>query len=113
MRLADQAGLGKVPEVGFYDSAELNALATGPSKSCALVALSLGLLRSMNKSELEGVLAHEVAHIANGDMVTMTLVQGVVNAIVMFFCPHHGMGDKSASGRPQARLRASRDGAGV
>ena len=85
MRLADQAGLGKAPEVGLYDSAELNAFATGPSKSRALVAVSSGLLRSMNKSEVEGVLAHEVAHIANGDMVTMTLVQGVVNAFVMFF----------------------------
>jgi heat shock protein HtpX len=79
-----QAGLPKMPEVGVYDSPELNAFATGPTKSRALVAVSTGLLRSMNKAEVEGVLAHEVAHIANGDMVTMTLIQGIVNAFVMF-----------------------------
>lgn len=79
-----QAGLPKMPEVGVYDSPELNAFATGPTKSRALVAVSTGLLRSMDKSEVEGVLAHEVAHISNGDMVTMTLIQGIVNAFVMF-----------------------------
>jgi heat shock protein HtpX len=84
-RLADQAGLPNIPEVGVFDSADPNAFATGPSKSKALVAVSSGLLKTMNRSEVEGVLAHEVAHIANGDMVTMTLVQGVVNAFVMFF----------------------------
>jgi heat shock protein HtpX len=73
-----------MPEVGIYDSAEVNAFATGPSKSRSLVAVSSGLLRSMRREEVEGVLAHEVAHIANGDMVTMTLLQGVVNAFVMF-----------------------------
>ncbi len=82
--LARRAGLPAMPEVGIYDSPEPNAFATGPTRSHALVAVSMGLLESMNKNELEGVLAHEVAHIANGDMVTMTLVQGVVNAFVMF-----------------------------
>ena len=73
-----------MPEVGIYPSGEVNAFATGPSKSRSLVAVSNGLLRSMSRPEVEGVLAHEVAHIANGDMVTMTLLQGVVNAFVMF-----------------------------
>src|SRR5688572_26761809 len=83
-RLTRQASL-PMPEVGVYDSAEVNAFATGPSKSRSLVAVSSGLMRSMRKDEVEGVLAHEVAHIANGDMVTMTLLQGVINAFVMFF----------------------------
>lgn len=82
--LAKMAGLPKMPEVGIYESDELNAFATGPTKSRALVAVSTGLLQRMNQQEVDGVLAHEVAHIANGDMVTMTLIQGVVNAIVMF-----------------------------
>ncbi|MES2525679.1 MAG: protease HtpX [Bdellovibrionota bacterium] len=83
--LAKQAGLTKMPEVGVYQSPEVNAFATGPSKNNSLVAVSTGLLSQMNADEVEGVLAHEVAHIANGDMVTMALVQGVVNAFVMFF----------------------------
>lgn len=83
--LAKQAGLTKMPEVGVYQSPEVNAFATGPSKNNSLVAVSTGLLSQMNSNEVEGVLAHEVAHIANGDMVTMALVQGVVNAFVMFF----------------------------
>ena len=82
-RLTQQANL-PMPEVGVYDSPEVNAFATGPSKSRSLVAVSQGLMRSMRREEVEGVLAHEVAHIANGDMVTMTLLQGVVNAFVMF-----------------------------
>ncbi|MCC2678086.1 MAG: hypothetical protein K0R29_662 [Pseudobdellovibrio sp.] len=82
--LARQAGIEKMPEVGYYEAAELNAFATGPTKNRSLVAVSTGLMRGMNEAELEGVLAHEVAHIANGDMVTMTLIQGVVNAFVMF-----------------------------
>jgi heat shock protein HtpX len=82
-RLTQQANL-PMPEVGFYESAEVNAFATGPSKRKSLVAISSGLLRSMRREEVEGVLAHEVAHIQNGDMVTMTLIQGVVNAFVMF-----------------------------
>jgi heat shock protein HtpX len=83
-RLAQKAGLPAMPEVGVYDSPEINAFATGPSKSRSLVAVSTGLLRRMDRDEMEGVLGHEVAHIANGDMVTMTLIQGVVNAFVMF-----------------------------
>jgi heat shock protein HtpX len=82
-RLTRQANL-PMPEVGIYQSGEVNAFATGPSKSRSLVAVSSGLLRSMRPEEVEGVLAHEVAHIANGDMVTMTLLQGIVNAFVMF-----------------------------
>ena len=82
--LTRKAGL-PMPEVGIYDSAEVNAFATGPSKNRSLVAVSSGLLRSMRREEVAGVLAHEVAHIANGDMVTLTLIQGVVNAFVMFF----------------------------
>jgi heat shock protein HtpX len=80
----DRAGL-PMPEVGIYESPEVNAFATGPSKRRSLVAVSSGLLRSMQRDEVEGVLAHEVSHIANGDMVTMTLIQGVVNAFVLFF----------------------------
>ncbi|MEN9574504.1 MAG: hypothetical protein RL514_2359 [Verrucomicrobiota bacterium] len=81
---AQRAGLPKMPEVGIYDSPEVNAFATGPSKSRSLVAVSTGLLHHMNRTETEGVVAHEIAHIANGDMVTMTLVQGIINAFVMF-----------------------------
>lgn len=80
---AQKAGLRKMPEVGIYPAREMNAFATGPSKNNSLVAVSSGLLESMNKDEVEGVIGHEVAHIANGDMVTMTLIQGVVNTIVM------------------------------
>lgn len=83
--MAKQAGIEKMPEVGVYHSPEVNAFATGPSKNNALVAVSTGLLNQMNTDEVEGVLAHEVAHVANGDMVTMALIQGVVNAFVMFF----------------------------
>lgn len=83
-QLADRSGL-PMPEVGYYESPEVNAFATGPSRSRSLVAVSTGLLRTMSRDEVEGVLAHEVAHIQNGDMVTMTLIQGVVNAFVMFF----------------------------
>lgn len=80
-----KAGLETMPEVGIYDSPDINAFATGPSKSKSLVAVSTGLIHNMNEDEVDGVLAHEVAHIANGDMVTMTLLQGVMNAFVMFF----------------------------
>lgn len=82
--LAKNAGIQKMPEVGIYESPEINAFATGPTKNNALVAVSTGLLQRLNKNEVDGVLAHEIAHVANGDMVTMTLVQGVVNAFVMF-----------------------------
>jgi heat shock protein HtpX len=84
-QLSQKAGLPVTPEVGIYESPEVNAFATGPTKRRALVAFSTGLLQSMNKNEIEGVAAHEIAHVANGDMVTMTLLQGVINAFVMFF----------------------------
>jgi heat shock protein HtpX len=82
--LCHKAGMTVMPEVAIYDSNDINAFATGPSKNNALIAVSSGLLRKMNQKELEGVLGHEIAHIVNGDMVTMTLVQGVVNAFAMF-----------------------------
>ncbi len=81
-RLADQAGIGH-PEVAVFEG-EANAFATGAFKNSALVAVSSGLLQSMSREEIEAVLGHEVAHIANGDMVTMTLIQGVVNTFVFF-----------------------------
>jgi len=83
--IARQAGLNKMPEVGIYESPEINAFATGHSKNASLVAVSTGLLNKMDSDEAEGVLAHEVAHIANGDMITMALLQGIINAFVMFF----------------------------
>jgi heat shock protein HtpX len=82
-RLAGASGIG-MPEVGIFDSPELNAFATGARRDNALVAVSSGLLRSMSRSEAEAVLAHEVSHVANGDMVTLTLIQGVVNTFVIF-----------------------------
>ncbi|WP_054707734.1 protease HtpX [Bacillus sp. JCM 19041] len=84
-RLSRAAGLAHMPEVGIYQSAEVNAFATGPSKKRSLVAVSSGLLDSMDDDAVEGVIAHEVAHVANGDMVTMTLLQGIVNTFVIFF----------------------------
>jgi len=82
--LANKAGLKHMPEVGIYHSPELNAFATGPSRNHSLVAVSSGLLTSMNRDEIEAVLGHEISHIANGDMVTMTLIQGVVNSFALF-----------------------------
>lgn len=82
--MARAAHLSSMPEVGIYENDEVNAFATGPSKSRSLVAVSTGLLHTLEPNEVDGVLGHEVAHIANGDMVTMTLIQGVVNAFVMF-----------------------------
>lgn len=81
---AQTARLPERPQVGIYESPEVNAFATGPTKSRSLVAVSSGMLRTMNRDQIEGVVAHEVAHIANGDMVTMTLIQGIINALVMF-----------------------------
>jgi heat shock protein HtpX len=81
---AQQANL-PVPEIGVYESEEVNAFATGPSKKRSLVAVSTGLLRRMERQEVAAVTGHEVGHIANGDMVTMTLIQGVINAFVLFF----------------------------
>ena len=80
---ADAAGIG-MPEVAVFDSPEPNAFATGARKDSALVAVSTGLLRNMNQDEVEAVLAHEVSHVANGDMVTLALIQGVVNTFVIF-----------------------------
>lgn len=82
--LCRQAGITTMPEIGIYESDEANAFATGPSQSRALVAVSSGLFNLMNEDEIAGVLGHEITHITNGDMVTMTLLQGVVNAFVMF-----------------------------
>ncbi len=82
--LAKRAGLTKMPEVGIYHSPELNAFATGPGKNHSLVAVSSGLLNNLNRDEIEAVVGHEISHIANGDMVTMTLVQGVINSFAMF-----------------------------
>ena len=83
-QLAKTAGLSTMPEVGVYDSPEINAFATGPSRSMSLVAVSSGLLSRMRQYEIEGVLGHEITHIANGDMVTLTLIQGVVNSFAFF-----------------------------
>jgi heat shock protein HtpX len=83
-RQAQAAGIG-MPEVAIYDAPEMNAFATGASKNKALVAVSTGLLQQMKREEVEAVLGHEVSHVANGDMVTLTLIQGVLNTFVIFF----------------------------
>ncbi len=82
-RQAEQAGIGR-PEVGIFDSPQPNAFATGANRNAALVAVSSGLLNTMTQDEVEAVLGHEVSHVANGDMITMALIQGVVNTFVMF-----------------------------
>ncbi len=82
--LSEKAGI-KMPEVGIFPSSQPNAFATGWNKNDALVAVSVGLLRSMNRNEVRAVMAHEIAHVANGDMVTLSLIQGVVNTFVIFF----------------------------
>ena len=82
-RLAQQAGIG-MPEVGVFESPEPNAFATGARRDAALVAVSSGLLNNMNQQEVEAVLGHEISHVANGDMVTLTLIQGVVNTFTVF-----------------------------
>ncbi len=87
---ARQAGIG-MPDVAIYDSPDVNAFATGMSKNSALVAVSTGLLQRMSQDEIEAVLAHEVSHVANGDMVTLTLIQGVLNTFVMFLARVVGM----------------------
>ncbi|MDB5927069.1 MAG: heat-shock protein HtpX [Betaproteobacteria bacterium] len=83
-RHAQRAGIG-MPEVAVYDAPEINAFATGWNKDAALVAVSTGLLNNMSQDEAEAVLGHEVSHVANGDMVTLALIQGVVNTFVIFF----------------------------
>jgi len=82
-RLAEQARIG-MPEVGIFDSEEMNAFATGARRNAALVAVSSGLLRSMSRTQVEAVLGHEITHVANGDMVTLALLQGVLNTFVIF-----------------------------
>lgn len=83
-RQADQAGIGR-PDVGIFDSPQPNAFATGANRNAALVAVSTGLLSAMTQDEVEAVLGHEISHVSNGDMITMALIQGVVNTFVMFF----------------------------
>jgi len=83
-RFAQHEGIG-MPDVAVYEAPEINAFATGARRNSALVAVSSGLLQDMSRDEAEGVIAHEVTHIANGDMVTLTLIQGVVNTFVIFF----------------------------
>lgn len=100
-RHADQAGIG-MPEVAVYDAPEMNAFATGMSKNNSLVAVSTGLLRTMNRQEAEAVIGHEISHIANGDMVTLTLIQGVLNTFVIFLARMLGSVIDSA-------LRGNRD----
>ncbi|CBL46606.1 Probable protease htpX homolog [gamma proteobacterium HdN1] len=96
--LADKAGIG-MPEVGVFPAHESNAFATGWNRNNALVAISEGMLQRFNKEEIRAVLAHEVGHVANGDMVTLTLIQGVVNTFVMFFARIiGGIVDRAISG---------------
>lgn len=97
--LSKKAGLPDMPEVGVYQSPELNAFATGPTKSSSLVAISTGLLQKMDSSEVDAVVGHEVSHVGNGDMVTMTLLQGVVNAFVMFLSRLIAYGIRGNDGR--------------
>jgi len=89
-RQAQAAGIG-MPEVAIYDAPDVNAFATGWNRNAALVAVSTGLLHSMSRDEAEAVLAHEVSHVANGDMVTLALIQGVVNTFVVFFAKLFGI----------------------
>lgn len=99
---AEQAGIG-MPEVGIFDSPQPNAFATGARRDAALVAVSTGLLRAMNQKEAEAVLGHEISHVANGDMVTLTLIQGVVNTFVIFLARViGGLVDRREDGRGMA-----------
>lgn len=97
-RFAQAEGIG-MPQVGIYPSAEVNAFATGWNKNNSLVAVSQGLLDQMTDDEIEGVVAHEVAHVSNGDMVTMALLQGVINAFVIFFARAAAWAVQRAMGR--------------
>lgn len=94
---ADNAGIG-MPEVALYDSPDMNAFATGMSRNHALVAVSTGLLQSMDREQISAVLGHEITHVANGDMVTLTLIQGVLNTFVMFLARILGTLIESALG---------------
>jgi heat shock protein HtpX len=105
-RLADQAHVG-MPEVGIFDSEEMNAFATGARRNAALVAVSSGLLRNMSRTQVEAVLGHEITHVANGDMVTLALLQGVLNTFVIFLARIiGGIVDR-------AILRNDRQGSGI
>jgi heat shock protein HtpX len=105
-RLADQARIG-MPEVGIFDSQEMNAFATGARRNNALVAVSSGLLRSMSRTQVEAVLGHEITHVANGDMVTLALLQGVLNTFVIFLARIIGnLVDRAV-------LRNDRQGSGI
>lgn len=104
VKLSQKIGLPEVPQVGIFHSNEPNAFATGPSKRSSLIAVSSGLLDNLNEEEIEAVVGHELSHIASGDMVTMTLLQGVVNAFVMFLARLlafflSGLGNKDRSSR--------------
>ena len=102
-QLAERAGVA-TPEVAIYESPELNAFATGPTRNSSLVAVSSGLLARMNRAEVEAVLGHELSHVANGDMVTLTLLQGVLNTFVIFFSHVIGrMIDAALRGRDDDR----------
>jgi heat shock protein HtpX len=103
-RQAQAAGVG-MPEVAVYDAPDMNAFATGMSRNNALVAVSTGLLRGMNRREVEAVLGHELSHVANGDMVTLTLIQGVLNTFVIFLA-------RVIGGVVDSALRGNRDGEG-
>ncbi|HTB88829.1 MAG TPA: protease HtpX, partial [Steroidobacteraceae bacterium] len=105
-RLAEQARLG-MPEVGIFDAEEMNAFATGARRNAALVAVSSGLLRNMSRTQVEAVLGHEITHVANGDMVTLALLQGVLNTFVIFLARIiGGIVDR-------AILRNDRQGSGI
>jgi heat shock protein HtpX len=102
---AKRAGIA-MPEIAIYDAPEMNAFATGPSRNNSLVAVSTGLLRSMDKAEVEAVLGHEISHVANGDMVTLTLIQGVLNTFVIFLSRIiGGIIDSALRGREGGRER--------
>jgi len=102
---AARAGIS-TPEIAIYDAPEMNAFATGPSKNNSLVAVSTGLLHSMDKAEVEAVLGHEISHVANGDMVTLTLIQGVLNTFVIFLSRViGGIIDSALRGRDGERER--------
>lgn len=103
-RQAQAAGIG-TPEVAIFPSPDINAFATGMSRNNALVAVSSGLLEGMNRDEAEAVIGHEISHIANGDMITLTLIQGVVNTFVMFFARIAASIVSSAVGRDNESIK--------
>lgn len=104
-RQAELAGIG-MPEVAIFDAREMNAFATGMKRNDALVAVSAGLLQNMERGEVEAVLAHEISHVANGDMVTLALIQGVLNTFVIFL-------SRLAAGLIDSVLRSDRNGGGL